>query len=236
MKNLFVLILVTFCIFFMGCEEEATYPQPTADFSKTPTIVIADKTNVQFRNQSSGEIDSYYWNFENGLNSSSSKNPRYQFEFEGARRVTLTAEGPGGSNSRSLDFVVYAFDPNCPNLNNYSTHSTNKINNLRSNNLVRNGYIEIKNDYNVPITVSLYPPENWLSGKYNRTSWFRDLDSGIEGLLRDSNGNPKVFSNEWGISVSGTNGLISCIRTVGAVGIFDGSKYHIKLSNVLDGI
>lgn len=220
-------------LFFLARVRKISTP-PTANFTKVTDIIIADDTNAKFESTSSGDIDSYSWEFEGGLGFSSSENPSYVFEYEGAREVNLTVNGPGGSDDKSLFIVVYAFDPNCSNLNNSSTHTTDRINNLRDNNLVKNGFIKIKNNYNVTVDLLLYSPTDWLNGKYT-PKYSYSLNSGAEGILNVS-GSAFQYSNEWGIRVQGTNGVISCIRTVGAVGEFNGSQYDVLASDILDGI
>ncbi|MCO6492883.1 MAG: hypothetical protein J5I98_30975 [Phaeodactylibacter sp.] len=234
MKKHLLILIGTLIIFISACEENPPSTPPVADFSKDTDIIIADITSAKFDNTSTGDIDSYSWEFEGGLGYSNSKDPSYVFEYEGAREVNLTVEGPGGSDERKLFVVVYPFDPNCINFNNSSTHTTKKINSLRDNNLVKKGFIKIKNDYNVTLDLLLYSPADWLSGNYLKRYSY-SLSPGAEGRLSVDN-NPFQFSNEWGIRVQGTNGLISCIRTVGAVGTFNGSQYTIRASDILDGI
>lgn len=235
MKKLILFLIVFSLLLNSSCEEEEMISvPPTANFTKRTNVIIADNTNARFESTSSGDIDSYSWEFEGGLGFSSSKDPSYVFEYEGAREVNLRVSGPGGSDDKSLFIAVHAFDPNCNNLNNSSTHSIAKINSLRDNNLVRNGLIKIKNNYSVTVDLLLYSPIDWINGKY--TSRYRyTLNSGAEGIL-NVGGSAFQYSNEWGVRVQATNGVISCIRTVGAVGNFNGSQYDVLASNILDGI
>jgi PKD repeat protein len=238
-KHIFLLIL--FSLFFFGtCEDDDPgttggpgSDPPTADFRKVTDIIIADKTNAKFESTSYGDIDSYFWEFEGGLGHSSQEDASYVFEYEGAREVNLTVSGPGGSDDRTLYIVVYPFDPDCNNVNSGSTHLTTRINDLRENNLVKNGYIKIKNNYNVTLDFLLYSPTNWLNGRYT-PSYTYSISPGGGGILHVS-GSPFVYSNEWGIRVQGTSGVISCIRTVGAVSHFNGSEYYIEATDIYDG-
>lgn len=234
MKNL--LLLSAFLLLASSCEEFAekeSFPAPNADFQKRTDIIIADQTSARFESTSTGDIDSFEWEFEGGLGYSSSPNPSYTFDFEGAREVSLTVSGPGGTDRKSVHVVVYPFDPNCQNVGSSSTHLTSRINNLRNNGLVKNGYIKIKNNYNVTLDLLLYSPFDWLNGKYTNKHRYT-LPSGAEGRLQVG-GSTFLYSNEWGIRIQGTNGVISCIRTVGAVGLYNGTQYEIKASDILEG-
>lgn len=220
-----------------SCDPEEnipTPPAPVASFTKDPNLkIIADRTNVSMINKSTGEIDSYFWEFEGGKGTSSQKSPKYVFDFEGAREVKLTVTGPGGTSEATAFFVVYPFDPNCNNVNRSSTHLGSRIERLRENNLIRKGYIKIKNDYNNAVNIVLYSPSDWLSGRYTGRHTY-SLTPGAEGYL-SVNGSRYSFSNEWGIRLSQAGGFISCIRTVGAIANFDGTTYRILSSNIVEG-
>ena len=206
---------------------------PTANFSKLNHIIIADKTNARFQNTSSGDIDSYTWEFENGQKNSYSEDANHIFEFAGAREVKLRVKGPGGSDEKKLDVVVHAFDPNCKNFSNYSTQSTTKIESLRDNSNIKGGTIRIRNNYEVSVDFLLYSPADWLNGDYTSTYKY-SFESGQHATLFVNNA-AFQYSNAWGIRVQGANGVISCIRNVGAVSLFNAGKYDILASDILDG-
>lgn len=237
MKKLLLLSSIVATMVLSACEVDptSTSARPIANFTKDPDLVIiADKTSVPLINTSEGDIDDYFWEFEGGSTTSDRRSPNYTFDFEGAREVKLTVEGPGGSDERTLHFAVFAFDPNCNNVTSSSTHSTTKINHLRNNGLVKNGKIKFRNDYNVSIDLVLFSPSDWLNGKYTGKHFYT-VASGQEGILK-VNGSQFQFSNEWGVRVQSTNGVISCVRTVGTVANFNGTQYNILASTVLDGI
>lgn len=69
-------------------------PAPVADFMGDPTFGDAPLT-VQFTDQTTGEVDSWLWDFGDG-GTSSLPNPSYTFIAPGNYDVSLEASGPGG--------------------------------------------------------------------------------------------------------------------------------------------
>ena len=66
-----------------------------ADFYAAPTELDGPGT-VQFVDQSTGEITSWAWDFnENGTIDSTAKHPSYFFDENGTYSITLTVTGPG---------------------------------------------------------------------------------------------------------------------------------------------
>lgn len=130
MKYQIIAITLLTAILLSSCEKEDPVPAPIADFTVANgvlcsigtigTVVLADQTSVQFQNNSSGEIDSYHWEFEDGLTTSTSENPNHIFDFEGIRNVILTVSGSGGSDSKSCAVRVLAF-PSCDGFTEVST-------------------------------------------------------------------------------------------------------------------
>jgi PKD repeat protein len=74
---------------------------PLADFSGTPTTGDAPLT-VAFTNLSSGSATSFFWNFGDD-NTSTLQNPSNTYDnvLGGTYTVSLTATGPGGSNTNT---------------------------------------------------------------------------------------------------------------------------------------
>lgn len=65
--------------------------------------------NVEFINDSTGNITSYFWNFgddNSSSNSSSDRNPSHTFRDSGSYTVTLTVIGPGGSSTSTTSITV----------------------------------------------------------------------------------------------------------------------------------
>jgi PKD repeat protein len=72
---------------------------PEAAFSGIPTVGSAPLT-VTFSNQSTGDITSWAWDFDNnGVVDSTEKNPVYTYTAPGTYTVKLTVTGPSGSDS-----------------------------------------------------------------------------------------------------------------------------------------
>ncbi len=65
---------------------------------------------VQFTNQSTGDIQSYAWDFGDG-NTSTDVNPAYTYTTPGTYTVTLTVTGIGGTNSSQAIITVNAGAP-----------------------------------------------------------------------------------------------------------------------------
>jgi PKD repeat protein len=79
-------------------------PPPTAAFV-ADVISGPAPLEVQFTDQSTGIIDTYLWNFDDG-NSSNEQNPKHIFKTSGVFTVTLTVTGPGGSDSTQATITV----------------------------------------------------------------------------------------------------------------------------------
>jgi PKD repeat protein len=77
---------------------------PIAAFTTDTTAGGAPLT-VQFFNQSSGDIQSFAWDFGDG-SASAEVNPIHTFATPGTFAVTLTVSGPGGSNSTQTEITV----------------------------------------------------------------------------------------------------------------------------------
>ena len=75
---------------------EVLHPAPVADFSFDPASGTYD-LEVQFTDSSTGPITSWSWDFGDG-SSSTEQNPLHVYSEAGSYSVTLTVEGPGGSD------------------------------------------------------------------------------------------------------------------------------------------
>jgi PKD repeat protein len=72
---------------------------PVADFTATPTTGVAPLV-VQFTDASTGTITDRLWDFGNGQ-TSTAVNPSYEYKEPGVYTVTLTINGPGGTDSKT---------------------------------------------------------------------------------------------------------------------------------------
>ncbi len=206
---------------------------PNANFTVSSGSRIADVTSTAFNNTSTGDITSYSWRFEDGKGTSSSQNPSYTFDFEGAQNVRLTVTGPGGSDSFEQNLVVYAMDPDCPAFGS-AIQSADVIQSIRNNNNVTIGDIRIINNYTDDLVIKLFTPDRWMSGIYN-PKWTLDFAANTTSGI----GNPPDgtrYSNEWGIRVQGANNVVSCVRNLGQISSsFSNGIYTIDLEKVLNG-
>ena len=80
---------------------------PTAFFSASATWLKAGET-VDFTNGSTGTDLTYTWDFGDGSPVSSETNPSHLFAAPGRYTVTLTASNSLGSDTYSVDIVVYS--------------------------------------------------------------------------------------------------------------------------------
>ena len=85
---------------------------PTADFSATPTSGAAPLT-VQFTNATTGSVTSWSWSFGDG-GTSAEQNPSHTYNSTGIYTVSLTATGPGGSNTKTRTSYVTVTAPSQP--------------------------------------------------------------------------------------------------------------------------
>ncbi|MAJ28373.1 hypothetical protein CBD41_02995, partial [bacterium TMED181] len=86
------------------------YPAPLASFTASTTSGTWDLP-VQFESTSTGPITSLLWDFGDGATSSASS-PNHTYTEAGSYTVTLTATGPGGSDTEiCLDCIIVADPP-----------------------------------------------------------------------------------------------------------------------------
>src|SRR5690606_34956354 len=75
------------------------YEPATANFAANPTSGAPPLT-VQFTDQSTGSINFRLWNFGDGIISTLA-NPSHLYQAAGVYTVTLTVNGPGGSDTEA---------------------------------------------------------------------------------------------------------------------------------------
>ena len=74
------------------------YASPVANFTANTTNGTAP-LNIQFKDNSIGNITSYNWNFGDNTPNSTLQNPTHTYTVPGTYNVTETVNGPGGSNN-----------------------------------------------------------------------------------------------------------------------------------------
>jgi PKD repeat protein len=83
-----------------------TIEPPVAAFVGNPTSGVVPLT-VDFTDQSTGPIDTWAWDFGDGIGTSSLRHPTYEYTEIGTYTVTLTVTGPGGSDSEvKTDYIT----------------------------------------------------------------------------------------------------------------------------------
>jgi PKD repeat protein len=80
---------------------------PVADFSGSPRSAVDPLLTVQFTDESTGNITSWEWDFDNdGIVDSTDRNPGYTYSGTGRWTVKLTVSGLDGSDSETkTDYV-----------------------------------------------------------------------------------------------------------------------------------
>jgi len=80
------------------------YAAPVIAFSASPSSGTAP-TDVTFNNATTGEVTKWAWSFGDG-STGSEQSPTHTYSASGDYWVTLTATGPGGSASKTLDTPI----------------------------------------------------------------------------------------------------------------------------------
>ncbi len=87
-------------------------PAPSADFSASPTSGTTPLT-VAFTDASTNNPTSWSWDFGDGA-TSAEQNPTHTYDSPGIYDVTLTATGPGGSDTTTRTDCVHVDFPDVP--------------------------------------------------------------------------------------------------------------------------
>jgi PKD repeat protein len=105
-----VLILALGSVMFLfSCgEDEVTVDPPVAGFT-----AAVNGTSVTFTNTSTGEGNTYMWDFDDGTTSEEA-NPTKVYSAAGTYNVSLVATNEGGTNEFSDDVVVNSQDSEAP--------------------------------------------------------------------------------------------------------------------------
>ncbi|MCP3915545.1 MAG: PKD domain-containing protein [bacterium] len=85
----------------------ATVGAPEADFAGFPTVGNTPHT-VIFSDLTTGTATSWSWNFGDG-GTSSAQNPQHTYNTSGVFNVSLTATGPGGSDTETKNGYITVF-------------------------------------------------------------------------------------------------------------------------------
>ncbi len=119
-----IILILAFLLasFTAGCSKSG----PEADFSASPRSGYPP-LDVQFTDESTGNIETWEWDFDNdGTVDSTERNPQFTYDEIGNYTVSLTVSGPGGSNTvtkasyvkvqpcpRFADFIIEPVPANC---------------------------------------------------------------------------------------------------------------------------
>ena len=101
--SLFILSSILICFGFFGCKGEPL----EANFSATPTEGEVP-VEVQFTDQSVGEIDQWQWDFDNdGVIDSTLQNPTHTYDKPGTYSVNLTVSNSSGTAHTTGHLVFF---------------------------------------------------------------------------------------------------------------------------------
>lgn len=101
----------------------AVYDPVQASFSADPVTGVAP-LSVNFLNLSTGDYEACLWDFGDGGSSSLCDNPAHVYPTTGTYTVTLTVNGPGGTDSLSQTGLIIVYEPVVAN---FSTSPSNGI-------------------------------------------------------------------------------------------------------------
>lgn len=87
-------------------------PAPVADFAASPTSG-SPPLPVNFTDQSTGSIISWYWDFGDG-STSTVQNPSHYYNPPGDYTVSSTVTGPGGSDTETKSAFIHVSSPPTP--------------------------------------------------------------------------------------------------------------------------
>ncbi len=94
---------------FNAVNDDSGPSAPTAEFSGDPTEGCEPLT-VNFSDESSGDIDSWSWDFGDGA-TSTEQNPTHEYSSSGTYTVELTVTGPGGSDTETKSDYITVYEP-----------------------------------------------------------------------------------------------------------------------------
>lgn len=220
---------------------------PVADFTVSQIAGVAPLT-VEFTNESYGDISGILWDFGDGT-TSVEENPVHVFNSPGSYQVTLTVDGPGGTDS--------VFTTITANPTQGEDRTTVRLRSIPSGATLGGDIPAVP----TPVDVTLYRNEDYeiifsMAGKPTVTAVFTttgdfmtvtaDLDAGTYEVLHDGGGggvppNPAwvSFSCDVGSLALYINGeFVQNISSSGTspVGLLPGVSYQIQaggLSGVL---
>jgi PKD repeat protein len=102
MLRLVFVVLLLASLALTGCGASA----PAAGFAASPTTGGVP-LEIQFTDESGGEIDAWEWDFDDdGVVDSTEKNPRHTYTVPGQYSVSLEVTGPGGSDTETKAALI----------------------------------------------------------------------------------------------------------------------------------
>jgi PKD repeat protein len=93
--------------------QQVTVAAPLPSAPSSAFTFQANNLDVQFNDASSGQVDSYSWNFGDGA-TSDQRNPSHSYAVPGTYDVTLTVANAGGQNSSTQQVTVNVPLPTAP--------------------------------------------------------------------------------------------------------------------------
>jgi hypothetical protein len=99
------------------CPSQCTLSEiVVADFSSNAAVGLFYPAVVSFTNESDGYFQNCYWDFGDGVGTSTAMNPTYYYATPGDFTVTLTVTGSGNSNTITHDLRLLAPQPIISNI------------------------------------------------------------------------------------------------------------------------
>lgn len=98
----------------IGAYEYQGFVAPVAAFIASPLVGVAP-LDVNFTDQSTGSIESWYWDFGDGRDSNL-QNPTYSYGIPGTYSVSLTVTGDSVSDTKTMSDYITVVSPDAPDL------------------------------------------------------------------------------------------------------------------------
>jgi PKD repeat protein len=98
----------------IGAYEYQGFVAPVAAFKASPLVGVAS-LEVEFFDESTGSIDSWYWDFGDG-NDSTLQSPRHSYDTSGTYTVSLTVTGNSDSDTETKTDYITVVSEDAPDL------------------------------------------------------------------------------------------------------------------------
>jgi len=165
---------------------------PVANFSGSPTSGYAP-LSVSFTDLSTGNPDTWSWDFGDGVGTSSAQNPNYTYNDAGTYTVTLTASNACGSDGETKP--AYITVDVAPEM--YMHVSAMTVTRTGNNQKSGVAQVTIVNQNNAPVVGAV------VSGYFNAPNTnIKSGTTGSTGIATITSDRTKVYPSDWCFTVT----------------------------------